>query len=110
MAEPVPAAATPWALKVLRDHRRDWEGNRYVYAVVSRRSKGVSVGVNLNPDKVCNFDCVYCQVDRTTPGGPRDVDLVQLTAELEDLLSSVASGRLWQEEPFRNTPEHLRRL
>ena len=39
----------------------------YVYAVVSRRSKGVSIGVNLNPDKVCNFDCVYCQVDRKLP-------------------------------------------
>ena len=27
---------------------------------------GISLGVNLNPDKVCNFDCIYCQVDRTT--------------------------------------------
>ena len=35
------------------------------YPVVSRRSKGISIGVNLNPDRVCNFDCIYCQVDRT---------------------------------------------
>ena len=35
-------------LLVHRDHRRDFENNLYVYAVVSRRSKGVSIGVNLN--------------------------------------------------------------
>ena len=41
-------------------HSRSWRDNRYVYPVISRRSKGLSIGVNLNPDKICNFDCVYC--------------------------------------------------
>ena len=50
-----------------RDHSRLFEQNLYVYPVLSRRSRGISVGINLNPDKVCNFDCVYCQVDRRTP-------------------------------------------
>jgi len=36
--------------------------NRYVYAVRSRRSRGVSIGINLDPQKTCNFDCVYCEV------------------------------------------------
>jgi len=54
-----------------RDHRRQLDENRYVYAVVSRRARGLSIGVNMNPDKRCNFDCPYCQVDRTTPAGPR---------------------------------------
>ncbi len=35
---------------------------RYVYAVLSRRSRGISVGINLDPQKTCNFDCVYCEV------------------------------------------------
>src|SRR4051812_50014357 len=48
-------------------HSRTWRDNRYVYPVVSRRSKGISIGVNLNPDKVCNFDCIYCSVDRSSP-------------------------------------------
>ena len=61
------------SLLVHRDHRRTFADNLYVYAVVSRRSKGVSIGLNLNPDKVCNFECVYCQVDRSTPGPVRDV-------------------------------------
>ncbi len=57
-----------------KDHRRELDENRYVYAVVSRRARGLSIGVNLNPDKACNFDCPYCQVDRTIPGGPSRVD------------------------------------
>src|SRR5262245_64759123 len=102
------AARTP--LYVHRDHRRTFAENLYVYAVVSRRSKGVSIGLNLNPDKVCNFDCVYCQVDRTTPGPTRDVDVARLCDELEDMLQRVSSGRLFEEERFRQTPPALRRL
>jgi wyosine [tRNA(Phe)-imidazoG37] synthetase (radical SAM superfamily) len=98
------------SLRVLRDHRRDFADNRYVYAVVSRRSKGVSIGVNLNPDKVCNFDCVYCQVDRTTPGYEKDVDVARLGVELEAMLDLVVSGELFRHERFRNTPPRLRRL
>ena len=94
---------------VVRDHRRTFEDNLYVYAVVSRRSKGVSIGVNLNPDKVCNFDCVYCQVDRKTPPVVRDVDVPRLLRELEDMLELV-SGELFEMERFRQTPVELRRL
>src|SRR6478752_2462194 len=41
------------------DHARLFELNRFVYPVLSRRSGGISIGVNLNPDKICNFDCIY---------------------------------------------------
>jgi wyosine [tRNA(Phe)-imidazoG37] synthetase (radical SAM superfamily) len=84
----------------VHDHRRELLENRYVYAVVSRRARGVSIGVNLNPDKVCNFDCPYCQVDRTTPGGPSVVDVAVLAAELGRLLDLVAAGALWSVPPF----------
>ena len=52
------------ALTLHSDHARLFEHNRFVYPVLSRRSGGISIGVNLNPDKICNFDCIYCQVDR----------------------------------------------
>ena len=69
-------------VSLFQTHSRSFEDNRFVYAVVSRRSGGVSIGVNLNPEKYCNFDCVYCQVDRTVRGGPvlRKIDLPQLAA------------------------------
>ena len=73
-----------------RDHRRELDDNRYVYAVVSRRSRGLSIGLNLTPDKVCNFDCPYCQVDRT-PGG-HAVDPDRLESELAHLLGLARRG------------------
>lgn len=84
----------------VRDHGRDLLANRYVYAVVSRRARGLSIGVNLNPDKVCNFDCPYCQVDRTTPGGPSEVDVAVLVRELEALLGLAKNGEIWRLPPF----------
>ena len=46
----------------VRDHRKREKGV-IIYPVYSRRSRGLSVGVNLFPDrKVCSFDCPYCEV------------------------------------------------
>jgi wyosine [tRNA(Phe)-imidazoG37] synthetase (radical SAM superfamily) len=92
-----------------RDHRRALDENRYVYAVVSRRARGISIGVNLNPDKRCNFDCPYCQVDRSTPGGPSRVDVDALRGELEDLLRR-AGDELWSSSPFDTVAPGLRRV
>jgi wyosine [tRNA(Phe)-imidazoG37] synthetase (radical SAM superfamily) len=91
------------------DHRRDLASNRYVYAVVSRRARGLSIGVNLNPDKVCNFDCPYCQVDRTTPGASPRIDVAVLTSELSELLARVR-GDLWADPPFDSVDPALRRV
>jgi wyosine [tRNA(Phe)-imidazoG37] synthetase (radical SAM superfamily) len=100
------AVTTP----LFADHTRSFAANRYVYPVISRRSRGLSVGVNLNPDKVCNFDCVYCCVDRRTPGDRRPVDLAVLGQELDGLLAAVADGSFWTVPPFDRTPEALRRF
>jgi wyosine [tRNA(Phe)-imidazoG37] synthetase (radical SAM superfamily) len=91
------------------DHRRELDANRYVYAVVSRRARGLSIGVNLNPDKVCNFDCPYCQVDRTTPGGPSRIEVGALASELGALLER-ASRNLWASPPFDSIAPELRRV
>lgn len=104
-----PAAPDP-ALPLFTAHPRGFEANRYVYPVVSRRSGGVSIGVNLNPDKVCNFDCIYCQVNRVEPGETRFVDLPGLVAELDATLELVQSGRLFEHPRFAATPLPLRRL
>jgi wyosine [tRNA(Phe)-imidazoG37] synthetase (radical SAM superfamily) len=92
------------------EHQRRFEANRFVYPVLSRRSRGISLGVNLNPDKVCNFDCIYCQVDRTRQSETRFVDLEPLLAELDWALELVTSGAVYATEKFRDTPAELRRL
>lgn len=91
-------------------HQRRFDSNRFVYPVLSRRSRGISIGVNLNPDKVCNFDCIYCQVDRTRQSETRFVETDALLAELDDMLDLVASGDVFDTEKFRTTPPELRRL
>jgi wyosine [tRNA(Phe)-imidazoG37] synthetase (radical SAM superfamily) len=92
------------------DHRRIWQDFHYAYPVISRRSKGVSLGVNLNPDKACNFDCVYCEVDRTTPGRRTDIDLDQLEREMEALLDLTVNGGLFAVAPFDSARPAQRRL
>jgi wyosine [tRNA(Phe)-imidazoG37] synthetase (radical SAM superfamily) len=95
---------------LFKTHPRTWQQNRYVYPVISRRSNGLSIGINLNPDKACNFDCVYCSVDRKTPSKVKTVDLEKLRVELDNLLGLALSGEIWQLEPFINTPKKLQRL
>ncbi|RPJ62533.1 MAG: radical SAM protein, partial [Acidobacteria bacterium] len=91
MAETSSALRAAW-----QRHERRWADNLYVYAVVSRRSRGVSVGVNVNPGKECNFDCLYCQVDRAVAPRIRRVDLDRLAAELDDVLRAAADGSLFE--------------
>ena len=81
-------------------HGRQWKNHRYVYAVVSRRSRGISIGVNLNPGKECNFDCLYCQVNRKTPAVIRKVNLTMLARELETILQAEKDGSLYTDPPF----------
>ncbi len=84
--------------------------NRFVYPVISRRAGALSIGLNLNPDKVCNFDCIYCQVDRIVQGQTRFVELDRLLQELDQTLDLVVSGRLYETERFQDVPHTLRRL
>lgn len=97
-------------VKAHLDHRRIWLDFDYGYPVISRRSKGVSLGVNLNPDKVCNFDCVYCEVDRRTPPRRREVDPAQVEREIEALLDLTVSGELFGIPPFDSARPEQRRL
>ncbi len=98
------------SLPQLRNHPRDWKTNFYVYPVISRRSVGLSIGVNLNPDAACNFDCVYCQVDRTLPPRVREVEPARLEQELRAMIDVAQSGALFEDEAFRGVPAEVRAI
>jgi wyosine [tRNA(Phe)-imidazoG37] synthetase (radical SAM superfamily) len=89
---------------------RDFLDNRFVYAVISSRAGGLSLGINMNPDKQCNFDCVYCEVDRTQPGADSHLDLSVMAAELEATLDFVYSGRIAENSHYSSLPSELLRL
>jgi wyosine [tRNA(Phe)-imidazoG37] synthetase (radical SAM superfamily) len=89
---------------------RQFMDNRFVYAVVSSRARGLSLGVNMNPDKRCNFDCWYCEVDRTVPPLEKSLDVKVMASELQRMLATVASGALGNLQPYCNTPPELLEL
>lgn len=95
---------------VLSQHSRSFEQLRFAYPVVSRRSRGLSLGLNVNPDKICNFDCPYCQVDRNVPPRDSSVDFDVMVREIDDLLGMAVSGEIWEHERFAATPPEFRRV
>ena len=103
-ASPAPPGGTAFGCA------RDWLDNRFVYAVISPRARGLSVGVNMNPDQQCNFDCVYCEVNRSGLARASRLDVPVMIAELERTLESVRSGALRERPGYRSTPPELLEL
>lgn len=89
---------------------RDFLGNRHVYAAISQRAHGLSIGINLNPDKKCSFDCIYCEVNRDETGFSGPVDIGVMTVELTGILERVWQNKLRELDWFRNVPQELLEL
>lgn len=86
---------------------RDYLDNRFVYLVVTPRVHGLLAGINVAADKRCNFDCLYCEVDRTIPPQEPCVDIAAMEVELERTLQFVRSGRLRERPAFHALPKDL---
>jgi wyosine [tRNA(Phe)-imidazoG37] synthetase (radical SAM superfamily) len=68
------------------------EERSHVYGPVPSRRLGASLGVDLVPYKTCDFDCVYCQLGKTTvktterkPYVAADIVLEELRLKLNDV-------------------------
>ncbi len=58
---------------------------KYVFGPVSSRRFGVSLGIDLSPDKKrCNFDCVYCELEPS-----KVVDVYDLPPSVDDIVDEV---------------------
>jgi wyosine [tRNA(Phe)-imidazoG37] synthetase (radical SAM superfamily) len=108
--EPLKATACLTSTDTAFGCPRDFLDNRFVYTVISPRARGLSIGVNLNPDKLCNFDCVYCEVNRAEPPRERNLDLDVMALELERTLELVQSGRIRERANYGLLPEELIKL
>ena len=89
---------------------RDFLDNQFVYAVVSARARGLSVGINMCPDKNCNFQCVYCEVHRNGELREGQLDVEVMAAELKKTLVFVRGGRLRERPWYRTLPDELLQL
>ena len=80
----------------IQNHRQREQGF-IVYPVRSRRSGGLSVGVNLFPDqKRCSFDCPYCEVF------PFSTKAVFSGRQMEAELRAALAGAKGQNIPVRD--------
>jgi len=52
---------------------------KYLFGPVNSRRLGLSLGIDIMPEKICNFDCIYCEVGRTT----------QLTSERQEYVPTT---------------------
>ena len=98
-------------------HPRRFGTLRYAYPVISRRSNGLSLGVNLSPTGLCNFACVYCQILAEGNNAGRDskpdsllVPMDVLEAELRHLVGSANDGTLFEQSVFAAVPAEKRVL
>jgi wyosine [tRNA(Phe)-imidazoG37] synthetase (radical SAM superfamily) len=50
----------------MMDMNKEPSERKYVFSPVPSRRLGRSLGVDLVPSKTCSFDCIYCDLGRTT--------------------------------------------
>ena len=82
------------------DHDRNIFDSKYVYPVVSRRAGGLSLGVNLNTNNACNWQCIYCEIPNLTRGGPEPIKVELLKDELNLWIDQIINSNFLKE----NTP------
>ena len=65
---------------------------RYLFGPVPSRRLGKSLGIDLVPFKVCTYDCVYCQLGRTTDKTSVRGEYVPVAEVIGELEKKVKSG------------------
>jgi wyosine [tRNA(Phe)-imidazoG37] synthetase (radical SAM superfamily) len=67
-------------------------GWRYLYGPVPSRRLGRSLGVDLVPLKTCTYDCIYCQLGRTTNKTTEQKEYAPIEEILVELERRLALG------------------
>ncbi len=63
---------------------------KYIFGPVNSRRFGSSLGIDLSPDiKSCNFDCLYCELEKSKPTNKieNEPSLKDILEEVKDFLS-----------------------
>jgi wyosine [tRNA(Phe)-imidazoG37] synthetase (radical SAM superfamily) len=90
---------------------RNFLHNKFIYVVISQRARGLSIGVNMNPDQCCNFQCVYCEVARSqSPSTSRQLDVKEMADEFKKTFKMQQAGEIQSLPEYRTVPEELFQL
>ena len=79
----------PKDILTITNHDRNIFQGKYIYPVVSRRAGGLSLGINLNTNNACNWQCIYCEVPNLVRGKPEPINLQELESELDYWLDQI---------------------
>ena len=66
---------------------------RHLYEPVPSRRLGRSLGVDLVPRKICTYDCIYCQIGKTTEKTLLRKEYVPVKEVLDELKTFLEEGR-----------------
>jgi wyosine [tRNA(Phe)-imidazoG37] synthetase (radical SAM superfamily) len=58
---------------------------KHVYGPVPSRRLGRSLGIDLVPKKICTYDCIYCQIGRTTRQTTERAEYTPASSVLQDV-------------------------
>lgn len=65
---------------------------KYLYGPVPSRRLGRSLGVDLVPFKTCTYDCIYCQLGKTTDKTTERRDYVPVADVLREVQENLSTG------------------
>ena len=69
----------------------DCDKREYIYGPVPSRRLGCSLGVDLVPLKTCTYDCIYCQLGRTTNKTTQQKEWVPIDIVIDQLKNKLDS-------------------
>jgi len=67
-------------------------GGKHIYGPVPSRRLGRSLGIDLVPFKTCTYDCIYCQLGRTTDKTIERKDYFNVNEVLAELKRRLVDG------------------
>ena len=65
---------------------------RYLYGPVPSRRLGRSLGIDLVPHKICTYDCIYCQIGKTTKKTLTRKEYVPVKEIIEEVKQFLKEG------------------
>jgi wyosine [tRNA(Phe)-imidazoG37] synthetase (radical SAM superfamily) len=71
---------------------RDRNTKKFVYGPVPSRRLGISLGVDVVPFKHCSYDCIYCQLGRTTQHTTQRRSFVPIGVVMNEIEEAVNSN------------------
>jgi wyosine [tRNA(Phe)-imidazoG37] synthetase (radical SAM superfamily) len=75
------------------DKKERLNSPHFIYGPVPSRRLGFSLGVDILPFKTCPFDCIYCQLGRTTEKTIQRKEFIPHKEVLHQIKKAITSGQ-----------------